>query len=79
MKRVRKALNFLAKYRAWRYALYAVIYFVWIPLRYPLVLVLGWIAAVLEETRETTEALVNEYRTLACILRQERKNAKHDG
>ena len=53
MNRLKQAMHRATKYRAVRYVLYGLIYFVWIPLRYVLALLLGWIAAVIEETRET--------------------------
>lgn len=79
MNKLKQAMHRATKYRAVRYALYGLIYFVWIPPRYVLAMLLGWIAAVIEETRETTEALADEYRTLAHILKKEREAAKHEG
>ena len=78
MNRLKQAKQWATKYRAVRYMLYGLIYFVWIPMRYVLALLLGWIAAVIEETRETTEALADEYRTLAHIVKKEREAAKHE-
>ena len=78
MHRLKQAQHWATKYRAVRYMLYGLIYFVWIPMRYVLALLLGWIAAVIEETRETTEALADEYRTLAHIVKKEREAAKHE-
>lgn len=79
MNKLKQAVHRATKYRPVRYALYGLIYFVWIPPRYVLALLLGWIVAVIEETRETTEALADEYRTLAHILKKERETAKHEG
>lgn len=76
MNRLKQAMHRATKYRGVRYMLYGLIYFVWIPLRYVLALLLGWIAAVIEETRETTEALADECRTLRKIVKREREIAK---
>ena len=77
MSRLKQAMRWATKYRAVRYMLYGRIYFVQVPLYYVLALLFGWVAAVIEETREATEALVNEYRILAHILQKEREAAKH--
>lgn len=77
-KAFKAAVRRITRYRQARYVLYAFIYFVWLPLRYLSILLMGWITAIIEETRDTAVSMVGEYRDLARILKQERANAQLD-
>ena len=80
MKRARKILNWLSKYRAWRCAVYFVIYVLIVPPRYALILLRDLVIAVLETFIVTTdEELVSEFVTLAYVIRREFKSDEHDG
>lgn len=74
MNRLKQASRWLTRYRAARYVLYVFVYFLCVPVFYLFALVFGALCAVVESSKETTEGLIHEYKTLAHILRKEREN-----
>lgn len=77
-KLLKKLTRWATKYKACRYAIYAMLSLLLIPARFVVALVLGYIAAILEETVSAASETKKEYLTIFFLLHKERENTIND-